>query len=290
MLYPCDQERIERLRKDAIQPEISFQKYHLAFFRQYAKNTALGDKLLRYADAYAYALHTAPISISPDEMIVGKTEGAFTPAEEQEYEELRPIWEDFTTKGGQNSHMAVDYDLLLEKGIVGILALIEKKRAQTSDPDKLAFYRCCSVCLQAVADLSNRYAFHASQLAEQESDPVRKAELKTLAEICHRVPRTPAKTFHEAVQSVHFLTHCLSFDPYFLYALQFQLGHPDRYLWKFYQNDLQSGRLSKETAQMLLDCLAIQINRRVPHGLSSGYMVGGRDEAGNIVANDLTEM
>ena len=96
MLYPCDQERIERLRKDAIQPEFSFRKFHLAFFRQYAKNTALGDKLLRYADAYAYALHTAPISISPDEMIVGKTEGAFTPAEEQEYEETSDLSQIFS--------------------------------------------------------------------------------------------------------------------------------------------------------------------------------------------------
>ena len=54
--------------------------------------------------------------------------------------------------------------------------------------------------------------------------------------------------------------------------------------------DVQSGVLTRERAQLLLDCLGIQINMRVPNGLSSGYMVGGKDRAGNTVANELTEM
>lgn len=45
-----------------------------------------------------------------------------------------------------------------------------------------------------------------------------------------------------------------------------------------------------EYAQLLLDCLGIQINMRVHNGLSSGYMVGGKDENNNIVQNELTLM
>ncbi|MBO5271083.1 MAG: hypothetical protein J6B77_09875, partial [Clostridia bacterium] len=71
---------------------------------------------------------------------------------------------------------------------------------------------------------------------------------------------------------------------------QFQLGHPDRYLYPYYKNDIEKGIITKEEAQALLDCLGIQINMRVPSGLSSGYMVGGRDENGEVVANELTEM
>ena len=70
----------------------------------------------------------------------------------------------------------------------------------------------------------------------------------------------------------------------------FQLGHPDRYLYEFYKNDINDGHITKEYAQLLLDCLGLQINMRVPNGLSSGYMVGGRDYNGNIIANELTEM
>ena len=75
-----------------------------------------------------------------------------------------------------------------------------------------------------------------------------------------------------------------------LVVQQFQLGHPDRYLLPYYQKDIADGKLTKEYAQLLLDCLGVQINLRVPRGLSSGYMVGGHDENGNIVSNDLTDM
>ena len=53
---------------------------------------------------------------------------------------------------------------------------------------------------------------------------------------------------------------------------------------------MQNGTITKEYAQLLLNCLGIQINNRVPNGISSGYMVGGRDENNNIVENDLTYM
>ncbi|MBQ7794594.1 MAG: hypothetical protein IJ366_08790 [Clostridia bacterium] len=79
-------------------------------------------------------------------------------------------------------------------------------------------------------------------------------------------------------------------DPQKFADQQYQLGHPDRYLLPYYTKDIQSGEITKEYAQLLLDCLGIQINMRVPNGLSSGYMVGGRDEDGEIVASELTEM
>ncbi len=100
----------------------------------------------------------------------------------------------------------------------------------------------------------------------------------------------PADSFCEAVQSVHFITYCLSLNPFRFCQQQFQLGHPDRYLYPYYINDISKGLLTREQAQLLLDCLGIQINMRVKSGLSSGYMVGGRDKNGDIVANELTEM
>lgn len=87
------------------------------------------------------------------------------------------------------------------------------------------------------------------------------------------------------------MTLCLSMDPTRWFSKQqFQLGRPDRYLYPYYVADRAAGRLTNETAQMLIDCLAIQINQRVPHGLSSGYMLGGRDRNGKIVQNELTLM
>jgi formate C-acetyltransferase len=108
--------------------------------------------------------------------------------------------------------------------------------------------------------------------------------------MCKKVPAEPASSFYEALQSIHFVSYCLSVNPFRYCHQQFQLGHPDRYLYSYYKNDIEKGLLTKERAQLLLDCLGIQINMRVPNGLSSGYMVGGRDENGDVVANELTEM
>jgi len=190
--------------------------------------------------------------------------------------------------------MTVDYDLLLNKGISGIMAKIEQYTETLSNgqdaEDKLAYYNCCRRCLEAIVKHSENYAAKALQLSKETTDPKRRSELEKIAGICAKVPANPAETFYEAVQSVHFITYCLSLDPYRLGSQQFQLGRPDRYLLPFYEKDIQNGTLTKDEAQLLLDCLGIQINMRVPNGLSSGYMVGGRDENNAIVANDLTEM
>jgi len=185
--------------------------------------------------------------------------------------------------------MAIDYELVLSKGILATIKTIDKY-LQTCDKEKESYYKCCKRCLEAVVKHSENYADLALKMSEEANNTIRRSELKKIAEICKKVPAYPAESFYEAVQSVHFITHCLSLDPFRTGARQFQLGHPDRYLLPFYERDIQNGTITKEYAQLLLDCLGIQINMRVPSGLSSGYMVGGRDEHGDIVANELTEM
>lgn len=158
------------------------------------------------------------------------------------------------------------------------------------DSKKEQFYRSCKKCLEAVKEHSKAYAALALKMSDICDDKLRCDELKRIAEICTKVPACPAENFYEAVQAVHFVTYCLSFNPFRMTNQQFQLGHPDRYLFPFYEKDIQDNVITREFAQLLLDCLGIQINMRVGKGLSSGYMVGGRDENGAIVANELTEM
>ena len=192
--------------------------------------------------------------------------------------------------GGQDSHMAIDYELLLTEGISGIIAKIDGYIEQNRASDSEDFYRAAKECLLAVVAHSENYALHAQKLAEKEDDVNRKAELIEIARICKKVPKEKAESFYEALQSVHFISYCLSMNPFRYCSQQFQLGHPDRYLLPYYEKDIESGKLTKEEAQLLLNCLGIQINVRVPRGLSCGYMVGGRDSDGNTVENELTEM
>ena len=291
-MYAYDRQRVETLRQAAVEPTICYDGFYLAFFERWAQNEALKTREARYADAYARAFDGLEPVIDEGELIVGKASRPLSAEAAARWEAVRAAQADpMDVRFGQDSHMAVDYDLLLREGTEGIAARVERRLAGETDEQKRAFYRLCVVCLKAVASFSDRYAAHADALAESCDDDGRRRELRGIAAICRQVPRRPARSFHEAVQSVHFLSFCLSMNPYRYFSMQqFQLGRPDRYLYPFYRADRDAGRLTDGDAQTLLDCLAIQINNRVPHGLSSGYMLGGRDGEGRIVANELTEM
>ncbi len=281
--------RIETLRAMALYPTVSCERMYLRFYRHLAEAQAGDALLLRYANAFAYALEGLPPCVDPGELIVGKANRPLDADERAEWAALQPLVSRTAVTCGQDSHMAVDYDKLLTRGITGIMDEISPL-LETAPEQNRDFYRACLICLEAVARHAESYAAHLQMLAAAESDPGNRAELLALSAICSHVPRHPAGSFHEAVQSVHFLTHCLTFAPLRLHHQQFQLGRPDRYLWPFYHRDRERGGLTKERAQTLIDCLSIQINNRVPAGLSSGYMVGGRDRHGEIVQNELTAM
>ena len=289
-------DRIAKLRSRIFDGLLFSNEFHYLFYKEYERLSDQPEPV-RYSESFYYAFSNLTPSIADGELIVGQRDYRMPEARQTEWETVyKPIAQARVDKAGwgQDSHMTVDYDLLLNKGISGIMAKIEQYTETLSNgqdaEDKLAYYNCCRRCLEAIVKHSENYAAKALQLSKETTDPKRRSELEKIAGICAKVPANPAETFYEAVQSVHFITYCLSLDPYRLGSQQFQLGRPDRYLLPFYEKDIQNGTLTKDEAQLLLDCLGIQINMRVPNGLSSGYMVGGRDENNAIVANDLTEM
>ncbi|MBR0360190.1 MAG: hypothetical protein IIX21_03655 [Clostridia bacterium] len=186
--------------------------------------------------------------------------------------------------------MSIDYELVLNCGLNGIIKKIDE-HLKVCDKSKEIFYKTAKKCLSAVIKHSENYADEAIKQAGITTDKKRKAELLKIADVCRNVPQNPARNFYEAVQSVSFISYCLTMNPLRLSRKQqFQLGHPDRYLLPFYLKDISDGAITREYAQLLLDCLGLQINMRVPNGLSCGYMVGGRDADNKIVQNELTDM
>ena len=297
MEHGYDRERIDALREPAVQKTVNYREFTLHFYRDLMASYWQKPFVLRYADAlYASFDRTEPV-IGEGELIVGRiADREFSKEEEADWEKIQKYaMAAGPSPFGQDSHMTVDYERLLEKGTSGIRREIAEMRENLDltlpeDLEKDLFYASCQRCLEGVERFAQRYSQYAAGLAKQCADPGRKKELLRISEICAHVPKKPARDFYEAVQSVHFLTFCLSNKPLKPTSPQYQLGRPDRYFWPFYQRDMEAGRITEEEAQTLLDCLAIQINHRVPHGLSSGYMVGGRDAEGRVVSNDLTRM
>ena len=284
-------DRIEKLRSRVFDSPLFSDEFYYYFYKEYDRLSDLPEEQ-KYAEAFFYAFANLTPSISDSELIVGKRDVQMSEEIRREWDsKIRNTAEARRNKagGGQDSHMAIDYDLLLSLGINGIIEKINSYM-QSCSKEKLSFYKCCKKCLEAVIKHSENYSETAKKMSLETDDPVRRAELEKISEICRNVPANPAENFYEAVQSVHFVSHCLSLNPFRLCWQQFQLGRPDRYLYRFYQKDIENGTITKNFAQLLLDCLGIQINMRVPNGLSCGYMVGGVDKDGNVTANELTGM
>ena len=90
-----------------------------------------------------------------------------------------------------------------------------------------------SICVDAVILLADRHADLAGKMAGEESDPIRKAELEKIADICRRVPAKAPRTFQEALQSYWFvhlgvITELNTWD-------SFNPGRLDQNLNPFYQ-------------------------------------------------------
>ena len=284
--------RIENLRKHALNARPPMGGIEYDYLE--AKGWALGkyrssSHTARRGYAKKYLLSEALPIIDEDELIVGKYSGRNLTAEEQkEFELLRDYGNTARERyDGQASHMAVDYERLLKKGIKGILTDIEGYISvlDISVPENLAkreFYTGCCFALEGLKAYAENYALYASKLSEKEENPIRKNELEEIAVVLQNVPYNPAGSFREALQSVHFLT--------FSMVGLYQWGRPDRYLIEYYRNDLKNGVITPEQAQELIDCVGILFNEYIPGGLAVGLMVGGRDEKGIDIVNELTYM
>lgn len=199
-------------------------------------------------------------------------------------------------------HIAVDYGRVLNFGLEHIAREIREKLDSIDARDggrleQAIFYRSCIAVCEAVMNFAERFAALAREKAEASSDPVRAGELRRIARVCSRVPRHPAASFHEAVQSFWFIHLALQLESN---GHSMSPGRFDRYVWPFYDKDIRSGSLRREEAEELLSCLWIKFNeinkvRDEAGALAFGgypmfqnLIVGGVDERGEDVTNDLS--
>ncbi len=285
-------ERVQRLRNHAMNasvPGIRSDEGDLHWYRGWLSGRGAPTNLQRRGQAKAHMLAQATPVIDEHELIVGKPcFRDLTAAEDDELKGYRcQVADALPRLEGQGSHMAIDYEKLLRLGVSGIHEQIRtyQKRlhlAEPADMEAQHFYEACLETLAGLLAYSDAYADLAAKQAAACQDEQRRGELEEIACLCRRVPRYPARTFREAVQSIHFVTFCLE-------GL-YQLGRPDRYLYPFYERDRAAGLIDADTAQELIDCLCILYNEYVPSGLAVGLMVGGRDAVGTDVTNELSRL
>ena len=136
--------------------------------------------------------------------------------------------------------------------------------------DKLDFYndptalnkreqlKANHIAAAAIIMFANRHAEKLDQLAKEENNTRRKAELLEMAGICRRVPADKPRTFHEALQYYWFvhvgvITELNPWD-------SFNPGRLDQHLYPFYKKEIEEGTLTKERAIELLQSFWVKFN------------------------------
>jgi len=160
------------------------------------------------------------------------------------------------------AHTAANYAKVLAVGLLGMKEEIEKEIAKCEVSDvgsenKLLYLRAAIIAFDAVIAYAGRYSVLAKELAEQEADPKRKAELLKIADVCSRVPAYSARGFQEALQSAWFIHVALRVEAV---ALGIAFGEMDQFLYPYYKADIDAGKITKDEVREMLALFFIKVN------------------------------
>ncbi|HHV62149.1 MAG TPA: hypothetical protein GXX51_05865 [Firmicutes bacterium] len=185
---------------------------------------------------------------------------------------------------GASGHIISGYENVLKIGLDGILkkAIDGLKR---SDDSKKEFYIALLEVCMAASEYILRYASKALEMSKTVEDKYRSKHLRRIAEACEWVSHNPPRTFFEALQLL-WLTHEIITLEQPSGALS--LGRIDKYLYPYYKKDLESGVITKEEAERLIQAFWIKLG-----ALRNGFQnvtLGGLLPDGTYLANDITYM
>ncbi len=201
-------------------------------------------------------------------------------------------------------HVSVDYGKVLKIGFKGIYeyAKSERDKCQVFDSDYATRFNFLSSVMEsceAAIIFAKRYAAAAREMAASCTDAKRREELLTIAANCDRVPENGAQSFHEACQAFWFVQLLIQTEAS---GHSISPGRFDQYMYPYYIKDIESGKITREQAQELIDCVWVKLNslNKVRDALSAegfaGYsmfqnlIVGGQDINGMDATNDLSFM
>ena len=353
--------RISRLVEHLFEKMPQIEADRAVLLTESYKNSEGKPVITRRAEAFEHILKNIPITIRPEELIVGsatkqprscqvfpefsyqwledefdtvetRTADPFYISEEtkQTLREVYKYWKGRTTselaleymsEGTKTAmahniftpgnyfyngvgHVTVNYAEVLEIGFEGIMAKAKAELEGLSDGDadyaeKNAFLNAVIKSLEAACLYAERYALLAVEMAKAETDSKRKLELALIANNCANVPRKGAKSFYEACQSFWFVQMLLQTESS---GHSISPGRFDQYMYPYYKKDLDEGKITREFAQELMDCIWVKLNdlNKVRDAASAegfaGYslfqnlIAGGQNTEGLDATNDLSFM
>jgi pyruvate-formate lyase len=290
-------ERIYRMEKEARENALNQTEMKYYENTKFAYEELYADLPLweRYTRTSAYGLIHTPVIIRDDDRIIGRyyfylddevKDVGFHDIKFREYmterikkqcPELYPelmkygLHGDFFVFG----HSSCAYERILRLGIDGVKELCNRNLKRTKDPKSIEFYSGVLIMLDAVLEWNE---LHVQELERRGKHD--------LAEICRKVPKRPAETFHEALQSLSIMYLAVNREMTGTYGP----GWLDYHLWPYLERDLAAGRCTMEEARELVAESFIRFDERIlarePH--NDAVMLGGSHKDGSPAINPLT--
>lgn len=199
-------------------------------------------------------------------------------------------------------HFTVNYRQVINIGLSGVIDRVRKELASINVYDanyttKHELLESMIISCEAVINYAHRYAELACDMAQKESDPQRKRELLHIAKNCAKVPENPAETFYEGCQSFWFLQQVIQLESS---GHSISPGRFDQYMYPLYKKGIETGTLTREFAQELLDCIWVKLNDLnkardaasaegfAGYSLFQNLIAGGQTKDGRDATNDLS--
>jgi pyruvate formate-lyase/glycerol dehydratase family glycyl radical enzyme len=250
--------------------------------------TTQGEPMtIRRAKALGEVLRQVDLIHFAGELLVGSSMGRLVPKTNplhKQWQEAQPILD--ATRGrtflSHNDHHAPDYPTLLPLGLGGLSKQARESLSRQADPQHKVFLESVLIALGAAREHLRRLADHLRRMAASHSDHA--LLLAHQASMLHRLAEEPPVTFWEAVQLVWITHTILQCDERWAMAL----GRLDQYLLPFYKRDIESGHITPEHAQAILDHLFGKLTGL--GGDIQNIAVGGLTPDGLDATNDLSYM
>ena len=185
-------------------------------------------------------------------------------------------------------HATGDFKKIITGGIIKIQNDIETSmKNHANDKNAVEFLKSQELMCNTIIGWAHKCSKRASECFEKTDNPEYRKNLLRLSEVLKKIPEHPAENFYEAVLSVYI---CYSFIPD-------SIGLIDRYLYPYYEKDIQNGTITKDIAKEYLQELFLMLQARISvkydrfyRGGESHFCIGGYLQNGEDGFSDLSKL
>jgi len=191
-------------------------------------------------------------------------------------------------RGGLDMHhIAPGWENMFSGGLMELIQQAHDNRQKLGNEatgEQLAFYDAVDMVYQATIELAKRFSGLARTMIAD--FPEHESRLRAVADVCQRVPAYSPRTFHEALQFIWFMQIMVEIEG----ESPMSLGHFDRMLFPYYQDDVDSGRITREQAKELIKFFWFKYHARMRGRGDSArnFTFCGQRPDGTDATNDLT--